>query len=123
MNAQPIPGPYAFDPDAGSIESADGVVVATLSSVESFPCRDTEKDDEFGAELAATGRVLAAAPEMLIQLKGLLGFAQFIINAIDLDTDRTTVVLRANGQTVAEVPVAVVLQNTEAAIAKAEGRS
>lgn len=123
MSAQPIPGPYSFDPDARAIESADGVIVATISSVESFPCRDTEKDEKFEGELAATGHVLAAAPDLLIQLKGLLGFAQFVINAAEIDTELTTVVLRANGETVAEVPVAVVLTNAAAAIANAEGRS
>lgn len=67
--AQHIPGPYTFDLDEGAIESADGVQIATIPSVDEFPCRDTEKDDEFEAELVATGRLLAAAPELLAASK------------------------------------------------------
>lgn len=69
--AQHIPGPYAFDLDEGAIESADGVQIATIPSVDEFPCRNTEEDDQFEAELVATGRLLAAAPELLIAGKHL----------------------------------------------------
>lgn len=70
----------------------------------------------------AHGALFSAAPELLVQLKGMLGLAEFLINAVDVDTDRTKVVLRMNGEAVAEVPIAVILEHTKAAVAKAEGR-
>ncbi|MET3485414.1 hypothetical protein [Methylobacterium sp. 1973] len=74
------------------------------------------------AQAAANGALVAAAPEMLVQLKGMLGLAEFLIDAVNVDTDLTKVVLRMNGEAVAEVPIAVILEHTKAAVAKAEGR-
>ncbi|MDH2313096.1 hypothetical protein [Methylobacterium brachiatum] len=71
---------------------------------------------------AANGAIVAAGPEMLVQLKGMLGLAEFLINAVDLDTDQTKVVLCVNGEPAAEAPISVLLKHTRAAIAKAEGR-
>jgi len=79
-------------------------------------------EDEAVAVQSANAALIAAAPDLLVQLKSMLGLARFIIKAADLDPEATTVVLRNQGETVAEVPVSVLLTNTEAAIAKAEGR-
>ncbi|MBP2494994.1 hypothetical protein ABID82_005021 [Methylobacterium sp. PvP062] len=84
---------------------------------------DCDHHGLFSRERAqAHGALVAAAPEMLVRLKGMLGLAEFLINAVDVDTDRTKVVLRMNGEAVAEVPIAVVLVHSKAAVAKAEGR-
>ena len=52
----------------------------------------------------------------------MLGLAEFLINAVDVDTELTKVILRMGGEAVAEAPIAVILEHTKAAIAKAEGR-
>jgi hypothetical protein len=74
-------------------------------------------------EARANARLIAAAPELLKQIKGLLGFANFVINELDIDTESTEVILKANGEDVAKVPLSFVLNNSKAAIAAAEGRS
>ncbi|KQT59966.1 hypothetical protein ASG52_19770 [Methylobacterium sp. Leaf456] len=98
------------------------MVIARVSAPDDFLCRDQEKDGAFAAECEANGRVLAAAPEMLVQLKGLLGFARFIVSGLNIDADQTKVVLKNRGESVAEVPLALLLERSEAAVAKAEGR-
>lgn len=84
---------------------------------------DCDHHGLFSRERAqAHGALVAAAPELLIQLKGMLGLAEFLINAVDVDTELTKVILRMGGEAVAEAPIAVILEHTKAAIAKAEGR-
>ena len=117
MSAQHTPGPWSIEgpDDFGDFNvhcARERAVVAAVVS-------NLRPSDE----VAANAHVVSAAPEMLVQLKGLLGFARFIISATNLDTDRTKIELRNNGEFVAEVPLALLLEHSEAAVAKAEGRS
>ena len=77
-------------------------------------------DREGYAIQRANAALIAAAPDLLIQLRGMLGLAEFLINAVDVDTDQTKVVLRKDGEAVAEVPISVILRHARAAVAKAE---
>lgn len=69
MNAhtpEPIDGPYTYDPDTRMVEDAGGGLIATVASVDDFPCLDEDDDlDAIEADLNATGRLLAAAPDLL----------------------------------------------------------
>lgn len=123
MSAQHTAGPWVFDAESHDIQHAEsGMAIARVNEPGDFPCRDEKQDDAFAAECDANGYVLAAAPEMLVQLKGLLSLARFVISAANIDVDVTKIVLKNRGEFVAEVPVALLLEHSEAAIAKAEGR-
>lgn len=114
------PGPWEVgdaargdDPRMVYCNDATGQRVADCSGEFLFHSRET---------MEANARLVATAPELLKQLKELLGFANFVINELDIDTESTEVILRANGEAVAKVPLSVVLNNSKAAIAAAEGR-
>ena len=119
MKAQHTPGPWTV------FTNPDGTKIVGIGD------RNAEgvTDCGFGIwrggseEALANAHLISAAPDLLIQLKGMLGFAEFVIAAVDIDTDQTKVVLRANGESVAEVPISTLLTHTKAAIAKAEARA
>lgn len=67
----------------------------------------------------ANARLIAAAPDLLIQLEGLLGLVNVMVAAFDVDTEQTKCRLRLDGEVVAEVPISTVLGRSAAAIAKA----
>lgn len=129
MAAQHMPGPWkvgyrAMDVLAPSKKGGD----AKVCDIRGWGYLTGKGDGALGlsdvegyAIQQANAALISAAPEMLVQLKGMLGLAEFLINAIDVDTDQTKIVLLKDGEAVAEVPVSVILKHTKAAIAKAEG--
>jgi len=125
--AQHTPGPWYFGDD----ELTSGVPVIpirgadhrTVAEVVSTFVDKGDVDFAITDQDRANASLIAAAPELLKQLKGLLGFASFVINELDIDTESTEVILKANGEDVAKVPLSVVLNNSKVAIATAEGRS
>lgn len=107
---QSTSGPWEVVPHAPTL----------VRTIRGLPVADAFTSLSLESEMEANARLIAAAPDLLVQLKGLLGFARFVINAVDIDTEATKVVLRNKGEPVAEVPIAVLLKHSEAAIAKAE---
>lgn len=71
-------------------------------------------------ETRANARLISAAPDLLIQLRGLVAAFQCVIADLGIDEDATTLRIMAGGSHVAEVPVATLLANANAALAKAE---
>jgi hypothetical protein len=58
-----IPGPYDYDEDMQAI-TTNGSYLASVASVDDFPCLDPEENDlvEVEDQYHASGRLLAAAP-------------------------------------------------------------
>jgi hypothetical protein len=73
--------------------------------------------------MRANARLIAAAPELLTQLVGAVALAEHIIASLDIDPETTTLRVRANGENIADIPIATLIENQKAVIAKAEGRS
>ena len=70
----------------------------------------------------ANAALIAAAPELLTQLRGAVAMLRLTINSLDVDPELTEIEFRANGEHIARVSMATLLANGQAAIAKAEGR-
>lgn len=81
----------------------------------------SDEGDAPRGQAEANARVMAAAPELLAQLRGLVAFTKAIIRDAGLDPDATAVAFVSGGNELALVSLATLLANAEAAIAKAEG--
>ena len=105
MNAKHTPGPWYFDADTGRVrEHASDAVVAHLSDGEHVD-PDIELFDA-GAR-AKHGRLIAAAPELLVALTDLIAPWNEGRRFVDMDADE---VLR-------------LFHNARAALAKARGET
>lgn len=84
---------------------------------------DCDHHGLFSRERAqAHGALVAAAPDLLTQLRGAVAMMRLAISSLDIDPDLTEIEFRANGEHIARVSMATLLANGQAAIAKAEGR-
>lgn len=74
------------------------------------------------ARAEANGALVAAAPDLLTQLRGAVAMMRLAISSLGIDPDLTEIEFRANGEHIARVSMASLLSNGQAAVTKAEGR-
>ena len=122
--AEHTPGPWTAETTAWS----DGATVFAQADIGIYgaapvaDCTDYVQRRRPASECRANAHLTAAAPELLTQLQGLLAATRLVISAVGIDPEATNVDFRANGQPIANVRIADLLANADAAVAKAEGR-
>ena len=123
--AQHTPGPWTV----GLEDSTMGVLFIQIETDERAICEvsathdDTDNEFDILDEDRANAHLIAAAPDLLVQLKGALAVANHVIASTGIDAEHTALQMVANGEQLAVVLLSTLIRNAEAAVAKAEGRA